>query len=136
MKVDVFISHASEDKDAIARPLAMELRQLEYVVWFDEFELKVGDSILRKIDEGLRKCRFGIVILSPDFFKKEWPQKELDGMAALEDSRKTKVILPVWHKIGRKEVASFSPVLAGRLATSSDKGLAVVVADLRRVLDE
>jgi len=69
---DVFICHASEDKDAIARPLAEALRERGHVVWFDEFELEIGDSLRQEIDRGLARSRFGVVILSPSFFEKKW----------------------------------------------------------------
>lgn len=111
MRVKVFISHASEDKTAIARPLAEALRERDYDVWYDEYVLMLGDSLRRKIDEGLASCRFGIVILSPNFFRKEWPQKELDGLVAREVSGK-KVILPVWHQVSQSDVLRYSPTLA------------------------
>jgi len=91
---DFFISHASEDKQAIARPLADALLAMGIRVWYDDFSLAVGDSLLESIDRGLSRSRFGIVILSHHFFSKHWPQKELNGLANLEvDGRK--VILPV-----------------------------------------
>lgn len=67
---DVFICHASEDKDLVARPLAELLRGHGVAVWYDEFSLTVGDSLRRKIDRGLSDSRFGVVLLSPDFFRK------------------------------------------------------------------
>ncbi len=67
---DVFICHASEDKDAIARPLAEALVERGHAVWFDEFELEIGDGLRREIDRGLAISRFGVVILSPSFFEK------------------------------------------------------------------
>jgi len=129
MEWDVFISHASEDKEKFVRPLAEGLRGSGLKVWYDEFELKVGDSLRRSIDRGLAHSRYGIVVISPDFLRKEWPQKELDGLAALEvDGRK--VILPVWHEIRADDVRKHSPTLADRVATSSGKGLNQVVSDL------
>lgn len=68
---DVFISHAWEDKAAVARPLADALVTRGYEVWYDEFTLKLGDSLRAKIDEGLRSARFAVVILSPSFITKE-----------------------------------------------------------------
>ena len=124
---DFFISHASEDKDAIARPLAEQLRENGYAVWFDEYELTLGDSLRRSIEKGLALSRFGIVVLSDAFFSKEWPQKELDGLDALErDGRK--VILPIWHGVESEYVSRFSPILAGRLAIETSKGLDQVVS--------
>lgn len=115
---DAFVSHASEDKAAIARPLAKELRRRGLRVWYDEFELKVGDSLSEKIDEGLARSHHGIVILSPDFFKKEWSKKELAGLTATEEGRRNR-ILPVWHKITKQEVAARSPTLADRKAATA-----------------
>ena len=85
---DVFISHASEDKDAIATPLAEALRAKGLRVWYDDFALKMGDSLRQSIDRGLARSRFGVVILSGYFFQKHWPQQELNGLATREDSGK------------------------------------------------
>jgi hypothetical protein len=130
---DVFVCHASEDKDAIARPIANELSGRGYTVWFDEFELRLGDRLLDKIDRGLSGCRFGVVILSPDFFKKNWPRRELAGLAAREDAEDRKIILPVWHNIGQKDIAALSPTLAAALGVSSGD-LSRVINEIERVL--
>ena len=119
---DVFISHASEDKEAFVRPLAEGLRELGLNVWFDEFTLTIGDSLRRSIDRGLAHSRFGVVVISADFLRKEWPKKELDGLVAREVDG-VKVILPVWHRINANEICAYSPTLADRVAASSDKGL-------------
>lgn len=115
---DVFISHASEDKDVIVRPLAKLLREKEFDVWYDEFQLRIGDSLRRSIDQGLSKSRFGIVVLSPAFFAKNWPQYELDGLVQKEMGG-SKVILPVWHKVTKAEVIGYSPSLADKLALNT-----------------
>lgn len=133
MDWDVFISHAGEDKESFARPLAKELEREGLRVWFAEFTLTVGDSLRRSIDRGLANSRYGIVILSPNFFAKEWPQKELDGLAAREVSGE-KVILPVWHNISADQIREYSPILADRIAVPSDRGLERVVAELLRAM--
>jgi hypothetical protein len=126
---DVFVSHASEDKKEFARPLAQALKDQGLRVWFDEFTLRVGDSLRRSIDKGLAHSRYGVVVISPAFLSKEWPQKELDGLIAREvDGRK--VILPVWHNIDAATLRQYSPMLADRLATSSSKGLEQVIDEL------
>jgi len=130
---DVFVSHASEDKDAFVRPLVEALRARGVKVWFDEFTLTIGDSLRRSIDRGLARSRFGIVVISPDFLRKEWPQKELDGLVAREVDG-VKLILPVWHKITRDQILAYSPPLADRLAASSDRGLDDVVSELMRAI--
>jgi len=115
---DVFISHASEDKEIVARPLANELKGLGLTVWFDEFELKIGDSLRRKIDLGLANSKFGIVILSQSFVKKGWPNYELDGIITKAVSGQ-QVILPIWHDITKQQVIDYSPSLADKLARNT-----------------
>jgi hypothetical protein len=130
---DVFISHASEDKASVARPLAERLEMCGLSVWIDEQTLTLGDSLREKIDEGLRQSRYGVLVLSPSFFAKRWPKRELDGLFTREDTE-GKVILPVWHNISAEEVARFSPLLAGRLAVSTTKGLGHVVKEILAVV--
>src|SRR5450631_1572190 len=130
-KWDVFISHASEVKEAIARPLEDAIANKGLSVWYDEFLLKLGDSLRESIDRGLARSRYGVVILSRHFFEKHWPQQERNGLATREVSGNN-VILPVWHDIVFNEVRDFSPILADRVAVSTDKGLGHVV---QRILD-
>jgi len=125
---DVFISHATEDKPFV-RELAEALAVSGLQVWYDQFTLKVGDSLRRSIDNGLNRSRFGVVVLSHFFFAKEWPQRELDGLAAREN-RGQKIILPVWHNIDADEVRNYSPTLADRVAVKSSSRLESVVAQL------
>jgi len=134
MSWDAFISHAGEDKGEVARPLAEALTARGLRVWLDENELHVGDSLRAKIDHGLAESRFGVVILSPSFFAKDWPQRELNGLAALESPLR-KVVLPVWHGVDHDFVARFSPMLADRVATSTTKGIPAVVADIVQALE-
>ena len=115
---DVFISHASEDKEDFVRPFANCLKESGLNVWYDEFELQIGDSLRRAIDNGLKNSRYGIVVLSEAFFSKEWPQRELDGLFAREVNGE-KVILPIWHKISKNEVLKYSPIIADMLAINT-----------------
>jgi len=115
---DVFISHASEDKDAIVRSLAEALVKGGLKVWYDEFELKIGDSLRRKIDKGLAHSRFGIVVLSQAFFKKGWTNYELDGLVTRSVSGE-QILLPIWHNISKNEVIEYSPSLADKVARST-----------------
>jgi hypothetical protein len=131
MEYDVFISHASEDKEDVARPLAAHLQNLGLRIWLDEFELTLGDSLRRTIDRGLSRSRYGLVILSPAFFRKEWLNKELDGLVAREDGRE-KVVLPIWHNVNAADILKYSPTLADKVAVSTSHGLAHVA---ERVLE-
>lgn len=115
---DVFISHASEDKDAFVRPLADKLKAAGIKPFYDEMSLTWGDSLRRRIDEGLARSRFGIVVLSKSFFAKEWPQRELDGLVALEVQGQSR-ILPIWHEVSKDEVTRFSPLLADKVALNT-----------------
>lgn len=115
---DVFISHSSADKDEFVRPLATELQNLGIKVWYDEFELKIGDSLRRSIDLGLINSRYGIVVLSSSFFKRDWTNYELDGFVNKEMNG-MKVILPIWHKVSKDEVQKFSLSLADKVALNS-----------------
>ncbi|MEX2323483.1 MAG: toll/interleukin-1 receptor domain-containing protein [Acidimicrobiia bacterium] len=116
---DVFICHASEDKDDFVRPLALSLRAEGLTVWYDEFELHLGDSVRRKIDAGIANSRFGVIILSPSFFSKSWPQHELDGLVTRSVSG-VQVLLPIWHGVTQEDVMVFSPSLADKYAAQSD----------------
>lgn len=112
---DAFISHASEDKTAFVRPLAQALRRRGLRIWYDEFELRIGDSLSEKIDKGLATSRYGIVVLSPAFLAKNWPRYELNGLVAREIEGR-KVILPVWYNVAKEDVLSYSPTLADKVA--------------------
>lgn len=132
--LDVFIAHASEDNATIVRPLHRALAAEGWKVWLNEAVLEPGDSLCQKIDEGLSKCRYGVVVLSPSLFQKTWPQKELDGLVARETASGTKTILPVWHKINQSGVARYSPTLADRHAGLSEDGLDSVVKKIETIL--
>jgi len=134
MNWDVFISHASEDKQPVARPLAQLLLSGGVRVWLDEDELHLGDSLREKIDDGLAHCRFGVVILSEAFFAKQWPQRELNGLFARETPGQS-VLLPVWHGVDHSLIASFSPILADRLGVDTAKGLDFVANEIRKALN-
>lgn len=132
---DVFISHASEDKEEVVRPLAVALQAAGLAVWYDDFELRIGDSLRRKIDQGIAHSRFGVVVLSQAFFGKGWPEYELDGLVTRTVSGEQN-LLPIWHKVTKKEVIGYSPSLADRLArntaTHTVEEIAAEVADVIR----
>lgn len=116
---DVFISHASEDKEDFVRPLAEALQKLGVKVWYDEFELNIGSSLSKSIETGLRNSRYGIVVCSPAFFQKNWTDFELRSllMRQIDDEN---VILPIWHKIDKNFIKEHSLYLLDIKAVSSD----------------
>lgn len=130
-KWDVFISHATEDKELVAVPLAKELSKYPIKVWIDNQELKIGDSLLEKINEGITKSRYGVVILSPNFFAKKWTKRELKMLFMRDDEDDDGVvILPVWHDVTAKEVKSYNLLLADAVGISTSKGLDYVAAEI------
>jgi hypothetical protein len=125
---DVFISHASEDKDEVARPLAEALRNNGLSVWYDEFELKIGDSLRRKIDKGIANSNFGVIVISRDFISKGWTNYELDGLITRAVNGE-QTMLPVWHNVTKREVINYSPSLADKLARSTTDFTVEEIAD-------
>lgn len=115
---DVFISHASEDKDAVARPLRDALTRMGITVWLDESQMRIGHSLRRKIDEGIRSSRFGVVILSKAFFGKGWTNHELDGLVTRTVAGEQS-LLPIWHDLTAENVRTYSPSLADKVAMST-----------------
>ena len=125
---DVFISHASEDKTPFVEELVKALQDKEVKVWYDSLNIAWGDSLRKQIDDGLKKSRFGIVVLSENYIKKGWTQYELDGLFDIEMT-KGKTILPIWHNITKQQVMDFSVTLAGRKALTSATMTAEEIAD-------
>ena len=131
---DVFISHADEDKDEVARPLAVALEALGLLVWYDEFVLRIGDNLRLKIDEGIANSRFGVVVLSEHFFAKQWSQYELDGLVT-KHGLATQNIMPIWHQVTREYLTSQSPSLVNiRALATSSRTIAEIAAEIASVI--
>ncbi len=132
---NAFICHATEDKGTFVRELCIRLEKEDLKVWYDEFSLKLGDSLRESIEKGLSNSRFGVVILSHAFIQKKWPQKELSALHA-RDSRNNNVILPVWLDLNQDDIASHFPLLVDRFATKVEDGMDKVVSDIVAVLKQ
>lgn len=113
---DFFISHASEDKEKFVRPLAEKLILLGYKVWYDEHSLKLGDSLLSGISDGIKNSKYGVIVLSKNFFIKTWTRKELEALINKEVLFEKNIILPVWLDISAQEIYDFSPLLSDKIA--------------------
>jgi len=131
---DVFICHASEDKDTVVEPLAKELVGRGLQVWYDKWVLTIGDSLRRKVDEGLAQSLYGIVVISPAFFLKKWTQHELDGLVQKEMVSGEKVILPIWHNVTYKDVAAYSLTLADKVAGNTGRGIPALASELLQAM--
>jgi hypothetical protein len=132
--VKLFISHGSEDKDTFVRPLADALiRPPGFKVFFDEYSLFMGESLLASVSKGLSECDFGVVVFSANFLRKKWTQEELAGLFARETVER-KIILPVWHNLGREQILAQYPSFADKYASKSTVGIERVVADILKAI--
>ena len=130
--IKLFISHAWEDKEDFVEPLAKGLSE-DFDVRYDKDKLTLGDRMLASIDQGLSSCDYGVVVLSHNFFSKHWTREELEGLFALE-TKKRKVILPVWKDVTADDVRKFSPILVHRYAVSADQGIEYVVDEIKKAV--
>ena len=135
MTFDAFISHSWEDKDDFVRELAEKLQQQRIEIWYDEFSLKIGDSLRQSIDYGLSKSRFGIVVLSKNFFKKRWTNWELDGLIQRQNNSENNLIIPIWHNIEKQDIIEYSPSLADKVAIKSAIGINNVVKQVDKIIN-
>ena len=127
---DTFICHASEDKESIARPLRDALKKIGINAWLDESEVRVGDSIRRKIDQGLAACRSATVILSRPFFEKDWTQYEIDGIFQRQVPGEI-LLFPIRHGITIEEIRGHSPSLADIASlNSSEQTIEQIAAEI------
>lgn len=135
---EIFISHASEDKPAIVRPLAEQLKKELSVsgkkIWYDEWDMVAGDSLYDRIGNGLQKSRYGLVILSPDYFRKEWAQAELKALVNMEMSRKRISVIPVWYNVQKSDIDRDAPMLADKIAIQFSGDIAAVTSEILRTL--
>ena len=90
---EVFVSHASEDKDRFVVEFARRLRENGVDAWLDQWEMKPGDSLVDKIfEEGLKEARAVIVVLSKVSVQKPWVREELNTSVVNRISRGTRLI--------------------------------------------
>lgn len=133
---DVFISHASEDKEGLVRELAAALTEAGFTIWYDESELVWGDSLSSSIDHGLAHSRYGIVVLTNSFFEKGWPKRELAGLVSRQTSEDRQMILPLRHDISIEQIRSFSPPLADAYCLDSGHGVEAIVDQFKKRIEK
>jgi hypothetical protein len=135
-KPRAFISHDSRDKKTIAEALAVQMQKLMCPVWYDQFALKVGDSLRESIENGLKECAKCILVLTPNFLKNGgWTKREYDSIFTREIVEKRRVIVPVWDQITAEDVYQYSPVLADRVAVQWSVGVEEVARKLLAAID-
>ena len=133
MNHDVFICHASEDKPAVVRPLVEALHNHDISCWVDELEINWGDSVSGKINKGLEKSRYVVVVISESFLEKDWPQTELKSAFSQEMANGSTRVLPLF--VGsRDELVKRLPLLADKRSLEWTGNPAPIVAELKKLL--
>ena len=135
---DVFVSHAWEDKESFVDEFVTCLKELDLKVWYDKDQISWGDSMRKRIDEGLKKSTFGVAVLTPNYIAngKYWTKAELDGLFQLE-SINGKTLLPIWHNLTKKEVMEYSPIIASKLAMNTAVSTPQEIAiELKKIIDQ
>lgn len=134
-KPQAFISHDSRDKDSFVRELAQELAKNFCTVWYDEYSLKVGDSLRDSIERGLKETKKCIVVLSQHFLSnKGWGRAEYDSVFTREILGRENVILPVWLNVDSRAVYEYSPRLADKVGLLSSLGVQEVARRLANAI--
>lgn len=133
MQFDFFISYASEDRD-VTEALETSLSARGFKIWRDRGQLTLGDSLTAKINEGLAVSRFGIVILSLAFLRKNWPQAELNALQARAINSGQKVVLPIRRNLTHEEMAKSLPLLGDKLTIAFDGNVEEVAGEIERAV--
>lgn len=129
---DVFLSYAGEDRP-IAAELADSLRGTGFNVWYDKFQLHVGDRLLDRINDGLTNSRYGLLLISPAFLRKPWPAYETDALVR-DWINGRKVLLPIWHEVDEQMVSEHQPGLAGVVALNTSEGIPALAIELAKAM--
>lgn len=108
---DVFISHASKDKLKAVNDIKNEICALGVNVWYDTDKISWGDSLSSVIDNGLRQCEFGIIVISRTYFNSKWCNKELKFLVERNFDNDRKVILPLLLNVTISEAIKKYPFL-------------------------
>lgn len=130
---DVFLCHASEDKLEVVRPLVQALSDAGISYWYAEAEIKWGDSITQKVNEGLKISRYVVVILSEAFLSKNWPQREFNSSLNVEASSGDIRVLPLLvgtNKV-KKSIFEKYPIINDKLYLEWDKNVGKVIEALK-----
>lgn len=118
-KYDVFVSHANKDKHALVKKLYLALNELGVSIFYDEKSIDWGDNWKEKILEGTAKSEFAIIVISKNFFSREWTEKELSEFLSRQNKEGQKLILPILHNITIKQLVTQYPSLSDIQAISS-----------------
>lgn len=116
---DVFISHANSDKADFVEKLYESLNKLGVSIFYDKESLGWGDKWKEKILEGTSKAEFAIIVISENFFGREWTEKELSEFLNRQNRNGQKLILPILHNITGEALQNRYPEVADIQAIDS-----------------
>lgn len=125
MTYDAFISHAGEDKETFVAPLASALRAAGLRIWYDDFTLRLGESVREAIDQGLARSHTGIVVASEHYFAKYWPRSEFNALVGLRAR-----LLPIRHGVDQEYIRKESPMLGDLKSIDSAQPLGELVSQI------
>lgn len=112
IKYDLFLSHASKDKISFVEELKQVLDQLGILIFYDKDSIEWGDKWKEKILEGVAQSEFAIIVISENFFGREWTEKELSEFLNRQNSSGQKIILPILFNVTVQQLESRYPDLA------------------------
>ncbi|MCM1008933.1 MAG: toll/interleukin-1 receptor domain-containing protein [Ruminococcus flavefaciens] len=118
---DVFISHANKDKKELIEELYHSLDMLGIKIFYDKESLEWGDNWKERILNGVKKAEFAIIVISENFFDREWTEKELSEFLNRQNRNGQKLILPIVHNISMKQLQDKYPTVANIQALDSKK---------------
>ncbi len=134
MTFDVFISHASEDKEQFINPLIQDFRNYSITFWLDEFEIGWGSSIIRKLNEGLSNSKFVLILLTDNFLNKNWTKAELESALSTEITTDKLIVLPIMV-IDPEKVFNIFPLLRSKLYLNWNEGTQKIAFRLSTILN-
>lgn len=118
---DVFISHANKDKDELIEELYHSLNILGISIFYDKESLEWGDNWKDRILNGTKKAEFAIIVISDNFFDREWTERELVEFLNRQNRNGQKLILPILHNITVEQLKKKYPAVADIQAIDSSK---------------
>lgn len=118
---DVFISHANKDKEDLIEELYKSLNTLGVNIFYDKESLEWGDNWKDRILNGTKKAEFAIIVISENFFDREWTERELAGFLNRQNRNGQKLILPILHNITTEQLKAKYPLVADIQAIDSAK---------------
>jgi hypothetical protein len=138
-KYDVFLSHAHADKELFVADLKNSFEKLGIRIFYDTDSIKWGNNWKKKIYEGLDKCRFAVIVISDDFYGREWTEKELKTLLTRQNSNGEEVILPILYNTTLSDMQKHYKSLTGiqflEVSDTCDiKDITILLAE--RLLDD